>query len=911
MQSAGPGTDNPRVTTGSLAAAARAESASRRGGSAAFALRRQLLLAVLAALVPLCAGLLPSRQSVGVAVSVDFLVVAVVLAMLVRSGRRSAHPAGWRWYAISVAVSAGGALAAGAWMPWGQTALGSLPGQLLVVVAIVRMLDRASLRAARARMATMLALFVIADLLTVHTLYHLTIGRSGVLSGEETVALFALLVSVALGTGVSLVFIAVCAADQRPVGWLLFASQVATAQAGAFSSIATGPGLVQYLACATSVLGLTLLAVACRVDRPRPAADRQPADGSTLGALLPHATAMAGGSLLLLSVPVTGTITVVGTTLGVLGLGALLAHQTVSWRTQQRLTHDLRRSEAYFRTLVRGSADPVVILDDQLLVTWVSPGITDLLGVEPQRIVGRPLADTVHPDDAAGLVAVLSARHDDEIRTRSARVRQVDGRWRLLQARVRDLRSDPDVGALVLYCRDVTAAAPQPVEADLAFSTTDPATGLPNRSALTQRLAAVLRAPSDSAAALVVVGIDGLPDGDDATALRELTTRFSRVLRGDDWLARAGVSEFAVVVDGTIADAETVASRLVTAVEAVAGGPAPLLRLTAAAGVTALSPDVDAGEALRRGDLALCSARAAGPGRVRRHSDALRITQDRQEALRADLAEALRGDCLHLVYQPVVDLALRRATSVEALLRWRHPVYGDVSPAEFIPLAEESSLITEIGRRVLAVATATIAALPHPDLGVAVNISARHVRSGELVDDVLAALDGSGLPASRLVLEITESVLLDDAHVVADLQLLRRLGVRIAVDDFGTGWSSLAYLVGLPIDVLKMDRQFLADVETDPQRRALCASVLHLGTSLGLAVVVEGVETQAELQLLRDMGHRFIQGYLFARPMDAAVLGTQLPGIGADGVPTATAGVPGAGGDLAPLVGARFPRHLR
>jgi EAL domain-containing protein (putative c-di-GMP-specific phosphodiesterase class I) len=285
---------------------------------------------------------------------------------------------------------------------------------------------------------------------------------------------------------------------------------------------------------------------------------------------------------------------------------------------------------------------------------------------------------------------------------------------------------------------------------------------------------------------------------------------------------------------------------------------------------------------------------------VRRHSDALRITQQREQALRDDLEEALHSDCLHLVFQPVVDLALHRTVSVEALLRWTHPTYGGISPVEFIPLAEESSLITEIGRWVLAEATATIAALPHPDLGVAVNVSARHVRSGELVDDVLGALESSGLPASRLILEITESVLLDDEHVRADLELLRRIGVRIAVDDFGTGWSSLAYLVGLPIDVLKMDRQFLADVETDPQRRALCSSVLHLGNSLDLAVVVEGVETDAELQLLRDMGHRFVQGYLMSRPVPIAVLAERL------GEP---ADVPAAG-SLHP-VGARFPRSSR
>jgi PAS domain S-box-containing protein/diguanylate cyclase (GGDEF)-like protein len=758
------------------------------------------------------------------------------------------------------------------------------------------MLDRQSLRAARAQTAAMFALFLIADLLTVHSVYRLTIGDTG-LTVEESVALVALLSSIAVGTGLTLVLITVSGAQRRRVGWLVFASQVATALAAACSSVATGPGRLQTTACGASVLGLVLLALACRIDRPasrgttdRGTTDRDAPGSSVLGALLPHGTALAGGSLLLLSVPITGELTVLGAALGVVGLGALLVHHTASWRTQQRLTRDLSRSEAYFRTLVRGSADPVVILDQHLLVTWVSPGITDLLGVPPERIVGRPISDTVHPEDAAGLVTALSAPHGDEIRARSARVRQSDGRWRLLQAQVRDLRDDPDVGALVLYCRDVSATPPPAADADpVAFDTTDPTTGLPNRSALTQRLAATLRDPSAACSALVVLGVDGLPDGDDAEALREVTTRLSRVLRSEDWLARTGVSQFTVLVEGTVAHAEVVAARLVTAVQpgAVCSGAAS--RLTAAAGVTSLSADVDAGEALRRGDLALRSARAAGPGRVRRHSDALRITQDREEALRADLAEALRGDRLHLVYQPVVDLALRRTVSVEALLRWRHPTYGDVSPAEFIPLAEESSLITEIGRWVLIEATRTVLALPQPDLGVAVNISARHVRSGELVDDVLAALETSGLPASRLVLEITESVLLDDEHVVADLELLRRLGVRIAVDDFGTGWSSLAYLAGLPIDVLKMDRQFLADVETDPQRRALCSSVLHLGSSLGLAVVVEGVETQPELQLLRDMGHRFIQGFLLARPMAAASLASRLPDIGAAGTPAAAA----------------------
>ncbi|MQA33404.1 putative bifunctional diguanylate cyclase/phosphodiesterase [Modestobacter roseus] len=865
------------MTSGALAAPARVAAAPTRRAPAAPRLGRALLLAFAVTLATGVAGPLVGFLA---PVAVNFAVIAGVTVLLARSAAASAHPTAWRWYAGSVGLGGAGSALAGAVMPWGQSALGSIPGQLLVVAAVVRLIDLRGLRASRAQLLTSLVLFVIADLLTVHTIYRLTIAGTGLLSPTSTISMFALLFTIAIGTGCSLLLVAASPATGRQVGLLVFAAQCCASVAAGFSSVAAGPGPLVYLACSLSVLGLCLLTTAGRADRFVTDHRDAPHSSSALGALLPHATAMVGGALLLASVPVTGTLTITGSVLGLVGLSTLMIHQAVSWRAQQRLTAELTRSEAYFRTLVRGSADPVVILDDELRVRWVSPAITDLLGLDPQRIVGLPIADAVHPDDAPALITALGSAQPDDAgtKTRTARIQHLDGRWRLIRAQVRDLRGDPDVGALVLYCRDVSATAPRPADADLtAFSTTDPATGLPNRSALTQRLTAALRDPATGAAALVVIGVDGLPPGGDQNVLRELTTRFSRALRGADWLARADADEFAVLVQGTISDAETVAGRLVDAVEPVLTGGSTV-RLTAAAGVTWLPADADAGETLRRADLALRSARAAGPGRVRRHSDALRMNQDREEALRADLAQALGAGQLHLVYQPVVDLALHRTTSVEALLRWRHPVYGEVSPAEFVPLAEESALITDLGRWVLHQATATVAGLPHEDLAVAVNVSARHLRTGELVDDVLAALEESGLAASRLVLEITESVLLDDGHVVADLELLRRLGVRIAVDDFGTGWSSLAYLVGLPIDVLKMDRQFLADVEHDQQRRALCASVLHLGTSLGLAVVVEGVETPAELQLLRDMGHRFIQGYLLARPLPAAALTGALPG---------------------------------
>ncbi|TKJ23145.1 GGDEF domain-containing phosphodiesterase [Blastococcus sp. CCUG 61487] len=555
------------------------------------------------------------------------------------------------------------------------------------------------------------------------------------------------------------------------------------------------------------------------------------------------------------------------------GLVAVLTAQVVLWQRQRRLAGALRRSQISLRTLVRSSVDAVVLLDDALCVTFASEAAADLLGLDAAAVLGRPVAEAVHPADRAGLFAALLSGSETAVRT--ARVCQPDGTWRLVQATIRDLRGDPDVGGLVLHCRDVSVGAPAP-GADtelLELSLTDAVTGLPNRTALVRRLGALARETDDRPLAMALIGISGwgpdvLSPAAEATVLRALSSRLSRALRGEDWLARGTDGDFVVLVEGSVADAEVVAARLIATVGPLAT-PTGTLPLTAAAGVSALEHDLDPGEALRRADLALRSARRAGTGCVHRYDDALRTEQDRRTALRTDLRGALERGELRLVFQPVVDAVLQRTVTVEALLRWQHPVFGDVPPVEFVPLAEETSLIIDIGRWVLLEACRTVAAQDDAELGVAVNVSARQVRSGELVPDVLAALETSGLHPSRLLVEITESVLLDDAHVIEDLGALRRLGVRIAVDDFGTGWSSLAYLVGMPVDVLKMDQYFLADVEHDPARRAMCRAVLQLGASIGLPVIVEGVTTPATLALLRDMGHRYLQGFQLSRPLEA------------------------------------------
>ncbi|WP_198598011.1 putative bifunctional diguanylate cyclase/phosphodiesterase [Blastococcus atacamensis] len=559
--------------------------------------------------------------------------------------------------------------------------------------------------------------------------------------------------------------------------------------------------------------------------------------------------------------------------IALLGLVSITAALTAVCRRSHRLSSDLRASQAAFRTLARSSVDPVVILDQRLRVTFASPGIAPLLGHEPAELIGLPLEPAIHPDDRGNLFGTHAPRGENgEFAVRTARVRTADGQWRLVQATVRDLRADPDAGALVLHCRDVTSRGRGVDPELLELSLTDPVTGLPNRTALSRRLAAVQRQVATAPVALVLLSLDGLAaaaarPGTEETVLRVLTARLTRELRGEDWLARGKNSDFVVLVDGTVSDAEVVATRLITTLGYLATPAGPL---TATAGVTGLAPDIDPGEALRRADIALYSARTAGVGSVHRYDNALRNAQDRRSTLAVDLAGALERGELRLAFQPVVDVVLHRTVSVEALLRWRHPELGDVSPQEFVPLAEESPLITELGRWVLVEACGTVATTDD-ELSVAVNVSARQVRSGELVSDVVAALESSRLAASRLIVEITESMLLDE-HVAADLETLRGLGVRIAVDDFGTGFSSLAYLVGMPVDLLKMDQHFLADVETDPQRRALCRAILQLGTSLGLPVIVEGVATPGVLALMSDMGHRYVQGYAFSRPLEVEQL---------------------------------------
>jgi EAL domain-containing protein (putative c-di-GMP-specific phosphodiesterase class I) len=292
--------------------------------------------------------------------------------------------------------------------------------------------------------------------------------------------------------------------------------------------------------------------------------------------------------------------------------------------------------------------------------------------------------------------------------------------------------------------------------------------------------------------------------------------------------------------------------------------------VTASIGVAALDPADDAATTIRHADLALRTAKAAGKNQVCRHDDAVDSASGRRIALARDLPEAIEQGRLRVVYQPVVGLAARRVLGLEALVRWDHPVLGPVPPDEFIPLAEDDGLIVPLQRFVLRTAAAELAGLlaEDRDLKVSVNVSVRHVQAGCLAPDVALALTAAGLPPERLILELTESVLLDDDdRLHSDLATLGDMGCVISLDDFGKGYSSLAYLARLPVDILKMDREFVAGIETDERAAALVASIVELGRTLGMDVVAEGVETPGQLAALAGMGCGFLQGWLLGRPV--------------------------------------------
>ncbi|MGW0506995.1 putative bifunctional diguanylate cyclase/phosphodiesterase [Micromonospora sp. NPDC003241] len=416
----------------------------------------------------------------------------------------------------------------------------------------------------------------------------------------------------------------------------------------------------------------------------------------------------------------------------------------------------------------------------------------------------------------------------------------------------------------------------------------DQLTGLPNRLAFTRRLRAALL--GTNRVAVLLLDLDGFKQVNDRfghttgdTLLTGLSRRMRRAVGDDGMIARIGGDEFAVLVTGSPpAEPERLAERLLAALQPSPGEELVGVHPSASIGIAEYGPQhISYTDLLRDADIAMYAAKAAGKSAYRRSTPALRESAVSRAELIADLRRAVDEEQLHLEFQPIVDLATGAVRSAEALVRWRHPRLGMLSPARFLPLAEETGLILPIDRWVIKEACRAAATWQDrgPSATVAVNIAAAHLRRPDLIATVTEATAGAGLAPRALTLELTESALIEGSDAVLDrLGQLRELGIRIAIDDFGTGYSSLSYLHRIPATELKIDRSFVSRISDDARAYATVEMVTRLADAFDLGVVAEGVETERQHDAVAAIGCLQGQGYRYGRPAALAELRTVLAG---------------------------------
>jgi diguanylate cyclase (GGDEF)-like protein/PAS domain S-box-containing protein len=566
-------------------------------------------------------------------------------------------------------------------------------------------------------------------------------------------------------------------------------------------------------------------------------------------------------------------------------LTSLATHISLSLESAA-LAADVHRqkSEARFRSLVAHASDMITVLDAAGVVNYQSPSIERVLGYTVEETEGQRFDVLLADADRPRLDQILGGNSDDaETVSIECSLRHADGRWLQFEVHSTDLLADEHVGGFVLNSRDISER--KAFEEQLSHQAFhDPVTSLANRALFADRVGHALVGTRRSGVQVAVMFIDlddfktvndslGHQAGDNV--LIEVARRLETAVRPSDTVARFGGDEFAILLDevDSTDEAAMVADRVLASLEKPVEIEGKHVYARASVGICMSDEDLraqDAEEFLRNADLAMYMAKRDSKGSYRLFEPTMHERVVERLELRGELQRALELAQFEVYYQPVVHLHERTDYGVEALLRWNHPDRGQVSPANFIPLAEETGLIVPIGRWVIFEACKQGAVLHQrfprkPQLTMSVNLSVKQLQSETIVDDVREALRQTAIDPSTLVLEITETVMMADPDTAsARLAELKDLGVRIAMDDFGTGYSSLSYLSRLPVDILKMDRSFLAAGNTDS---GLAAAIIAIGERLGLEVVAEGIEELEQIGTLRDLGCELGQGFLFARPM--------------------------------------------
>jgi diguanylate cyclase (GGDEF)-like protein/PAS domain S-box-containing protein len=546
------------------------------------------------------------------------------------------------------------------------------------------------------------------------------------------------------------------------------------------------------------------------------------------------------------------------------------------------------RAAAHFRGLVQNASDVVALTDADSRVRYVTPSATKVLGHEPETLAGTPLTELLHPDDATGALAMLAEVAATPGTTRQAewRLRRADGSYCEAEILISNMLAVPEVGGLVLTVRDIGER--KALERQLTFQALhDPLTGLANRTLFADRVEHALTRSGRRLGTVAVLFLDlddfkrindshGHGVGD--RLLVAVAARIAAVMRIGDTAARLGGDEFAVLLEdlGDAAEAQLVAQRLQEALTAPFDLEGKQAFVSASIGVAlGRGMELDQTELQRNADTAMYVAKAKGKQRSEMFDPRMQRDVRDRLVLEVELRRAIDRNEFLVYYQPVWATESRRVVGVEALVRWQHPGRGLLAPAEFLTVAQESGLIVPIGRFVLREACRQAVAWdraggPTAGLTIAVNLSPRQLHEADLVETVVGALADAGLPAERINLEITEAILVDDSPAIVELlRRLKALGLRISIDDFGTGYSSLSYLRRLPIDTLKIAKPFVDVVTNGTKDQALARAVVALARSLQLEVIAEGIEQEAQLDLLVGMGCELGQGYLVSRPVPA------------------------------------------
>ncbi len=573
-----------------------------------------------------------------------------------------------------------------------------------------------------------------------------------------------------------------------------------------------------------------------------------------------------------------------------LALVALMITVLQSERTKSEVA--ARNSEVQLRAVIDAALDAIVTIDESGHLVEFNPAAERMFGYTKDQVIGRPLAEVIIPPSmrAAHIAghrrfAATGEKHILDRRLELTGMR-ADGSEFPVELTITSLR-DKGLPFVTGFMRDISERkqAEQEIR-NLAFF--DSLTGLPNRRLLIDRLqqAFATSARSRSYGAVLFIDLDNFKSLNDSRGhdigdllLMEVAQRLRQCVRAEDTVSRLGGDEFVVVLEELSVDLQQAINQAKSVSEKISEVVSHPYQLQAIEHHISCSigigffcgNDMPIDELMKRSDTAMYQAKAAGRNTMRIFDPTMQAALEKRIELEAQLRVALQHKQLQLCYQVQVNEE-KRIFGAEILLRWDHPRYGMMLPSEFIPVAEESGLIIPIGHWVLKSACEQIklwhSKMKAEDIQLAVNVSARQFRHPDFVNEVSGLLAETGADPNLLKLELTESVVLDNIDdAVQKMHALRQLGVRFSMDDFGTGYSSLAYLKLLPLSQVKIDQSFVRDIAIDPNDAAIVKTIIGMSQSLGLDVIAEGVEQEAQFDLLKDYGCRKFQGYLFSKPL--------------------------------------------